>query len=56
MIVGPGILAGYTGTVTFLRRLGCDVLVLSTEQGAGAVPGIDECVVVEIDRARAPSR
>ncbi len=55
VIVGPGILAGYTGTVSFLRELGCDVLVLSTEQGAGAIPRIDECVVVDISVPRAES-
>ena len=55
VVVGPGILAGYTGTVSFLRGLGCDVLVLSTEQGAGAIPRIDECVVVDIEVPRAES-
>jgi hypothetical protein len=55
VVVGPGILAGYTGTVSFLRELGCDVLVLSTEQGAGAIPRIDECVVVDISAPEAES-
>jgi hypothetical protein len=55
VIVGPGILAGYTGTVTSLSRRGCDVLVLATEQGAGAIPRIDDCVVVDIDVPRAES-
>ena len=48
VIVGPGILAGYTGVVTFLHDLGCDVLVLATEQGAGPIPGIEKCVIVQI--------
>src|SRR4051812_24320219 len=55
VIVGPGILAGYTGTVTFLHDLGCPVLVLSTEQGAGAVPGIEHCVVVDVEVPEAES-
>jgi hypothetical protein len=55
VVVGPGILAGFTGTVSFLRELGCEVLALSTEQGAGPVPRADECVVVDIAVPRADS-
>jgi hypothetical protein len=55
VILGPGILAGYTGVVTFLHGLGCRVLVVATEHGAGPVPGIDQCEVVEIPMPRSES-
>ena len=55
VIVGPGILAGYTGIVTLLHRLGCEVLVIATEQGAGPVPGIEACTVVRISMPDAES-
>jgi hypothetical protein len=48
VIVGPGVLAGFTPMIRWLRELGCPVLVVSTARGAGAVPAEDECVVVEV--------
>src|SRR6478672_9155116 len=48
VIAGPGVLAGFTSLVGWLRELGCPVLVVSTTRGAGAVPGDGECVVVEV--------
>jgi hypothetical protein len=55
VVVGPGILAGYTDTVSFLRGLGCEVLVLSTARGAGPVPAPGECRVVEVATPAAAS-
>jgi hypothetical protein len=48
VLVGPGVLAGFTPLVGWLRELGCPVLVVSTARGAGPVPADDECVVVEV--------
>src|SRR6478736_3605506 len=48
VLVGPGVLAGFTPVVRWLRQLGCPVLVVSTARGAGPVPAADECVVVEV--------
>ena len=48
VILGPGILAGYTALVARYRELGCTVLVVSTGRGAGPVPD-DDCTVVEIE-------
>ena len=53
VILGPGVLAGYTSMVAALRERGCRVLVLSTTRGAGDVPGRDDCAVVDL--AVAPS-
>jgi hypothetical protein len=47
VVLGPGILAGYTPVIARLRALGCPVLVLSTGTGAGPVPEPGECTVVE---------
>lgn len=49
VIIGPGVLAGFTSRVAELRGQGCHVLVLSTARGAGPVPGPDECTVVELE-------
>lgn len=48
VVLGPGVLAGYTATVAALRERGCRVLVLSTTRGAGDVPGRDDCGVVDL--------
>ena len=48
VIAGPGVLAGFTSVVGWLRELGCPVLVVSTARGAGAVPDEGECLVVEV--------
>jgi hypothetical protein len=48
VVVGPGVLAGATATVAWLRALGCPVLVVSTGRGAGAVPRLEESRVVDI--------
>jgi hypothetical protein len=48
VILGPGVLAGLTPYVEWMRGLGCRTLVLSTARGAGPVPGPGECVVVEV--------
>ncbi|MFB9314944.1 hypothetical protein [Nocardioides plantarum] len=48
VILGPGILAGFTALVARLRTLGCPVLVLSTGTGAGPVPETGDCTVVEV--------
>ena len=48
VILGPGVLAGFTPYVGWLRELGCRTLVVSTARGAGPVPEPDECVVVEV--------
>ncbi len=55
VILGPGVLAGYTSTVAALRERGCRVLVLSTTRGAGDVPGRDDCAVVDLAVAPAAS-
>ena len=48
VIVGPGVLAGFTRVVGWLRELGCPVLVVATVRGAGPVPADGECEVVEV--------
>ena len=48
VVLGPGILAGFTTLVARLRALGCPVLVLSTGPGAGPVPAPGDCTVVEV--------
>src|SRR6476659_1973880 len=48
VLVGPGVLAGFTPVVNWLRELDCPVLVVSTARGAGAVPDEGECLVVEV--------
>ncbi|MFC4786648.1 hypothetical protein ACT8ZV_19390 [Nocardioides sp. MAHUQ-72] len=48
VLLGPGVLAGFTPLVGWLRELGCPVLVVSTSRGAGPVPAEGECVVVEV--------
>ena len=48
VILGPGILAGFTPLVTWFRELGCRVLVVSNGRGAGPVPAEGECVVVDV--------
>jgi hypothetical protein len=47
VVVGPGVLAGFTRWVAWLHELGCPTLVLATSRGAGPVPG-PETRVVEI--------
>jgi hypothetical protein len=47
VVVGPGVLAGFTRWVAWLHELGCPTLVLATSRGAGQVPG-PETRVVEI--------
>lgn len=48
VVVGPSILAGATQAVSWLRGLGCPVLVVSTGRGAGPIPEADDAEVVEI--------
>ena len=48
VLVGPGVLAGYTPVIGWIRELGSPVLVISTARGAGPVPAEDECTVVEV--------
>ncbi len=48
VILGPGVLAGYTRTVRWLGRLGCPVLVVATARGAGPLPGPEEYAAVQI--------
>lgn len=48
VVVGPSILAGTTAVVSWLRELGCPVLVVSTGRGAGPVPEPDQAEIVEI--------
>ncbi|MCW2767153.1 MAG: hypothetical protein JWO11_3112 [Nocardioides sp.] len=48
VLLGPGILAGFTPLVAWLRELGCPVLVVSNARGAGAIPAEGDCVVVEV--------
>ena len=47
VLLGPGILAGFTPTAIRLHELGCRVLVVSTGRGAGPVPDPRTCEVVE---------
>ncbi len=49
VILGPGVLAAFTSTVTELRGHGCRVLVLATARGAGPVPAPEECTIVELE-------
>lgn len=48
VILGPGLLAGYTRTVRWLGVLGCPVLVVATGRGAGPLPGPEEYAAVRI--------
>lgn len=48
VILGPGVLAGYTRPVRWLGALGCPVLVVATGRGAGPVPDPDEYTLVRI--------
>ena len=48
VLLGPGILAGYTTLVERLVALGCPVLVLVTGTGAGALPPPGSCTVVDV--------
>jgi hypothetical protein len=48
VILGPGVLAGYTRTTRWLRGLDCPVLVVSTMRGAGSLPADHEYDAVEI--------
>ncbi|MCW2795799.1 hypothetical protein [Nocardioides sp.] len=48
VVLGPGILAGYTSLVTWFRELGSPALVVSNARGAGPVPAEGDCVVVEV--------
>jgi len=38
VIVGPGVLAGYTKTIEWFQELGCPVLVMATSRGVGPLP------------------
>ncbi|MEJ7793936.1 MAG: hypothetical protein WKF50_00145 [Nocardioides sp.] len=48
VILGPGVLAGFTRPVRWLGALGCPVLVLATARGAGPVPEPDEYTLTRI--------
>ena len=48
VLMGPGVLAGYTNQVGWFRDLGCPVLVVATARGAGPIPAPDDCELVEI--------
>jgi hypothetical protein len=48
VVMGPGVLAGFTSQVEWFRDLGCPVLVVATGRGAGALPQTGDCEVVEI--------
>ena len=48
VLFGPGVLAGYTPVIGWMRDLGCPVLVVATARGAGPVPEDGECTVVEV--------
>jgi hypothetical protein len=48
VVLGPGVLAGFTPSVAWLRDLGCRCLVLSTSRGAGPVPSAEDCEVVPL--------
>ncbi|WP_134767549.1 hypothetical protein [Nocardioides sp. 1609] len=48
VVLGPGILAGWTPAVARHAALGSPVLVLSTGRGAGPVPDDGACRVVEV--------
>ncbi|GAA5151243.1 hypothetical protein GCM10023340_29790 [Nocardioides marinquilinus] len=49
VVLGPGVLAGFTPLVARLRALGCPVLVLATGRGVGAVPAPQDCTVVDVE-------
>ncbi len=49
VLLGPSVLAAYTGTVPLLRTLGCPVLVVSTARGAGPVPDAGSVTVIELE-------
>ena len=55
VILGPGVLAGYTRVVRWLGQLGCPVLVVATMRGAGPVPAADEFELVEVVPPRTTS-
>ena len=55
VILGPGVLAGFTPYVAWLCELGCRTLVLSTTRGAGPVPAADGCEVVDVEPPPAAS-
>jgi hypothetical protein len=38
VVVGPGVLAGYTRTIEWFQELGCPVLVMATTRGVGPLP------------------
>ena len=48
VVLGPGVLAGYTRAVRWLGVLGCPVLVVATARGAGPLPGREEYDVVQV--------
>lgn len=48
VLLGPGILAGFTTLVEQLVALGCPVLVLVTGTGAGALPPPGSCTLVDV--------
>lgn len=48
VVVGPGILAGRTELVSWIREAGGRVLVLATARGAGQIPADHECLVVDV--------
>ena len=48
VILGPGVLAGFTRPVRWLGALGCPVLVLATARGAGPVPEPQEYALTRI--------
>ena len=49
VVLGPGVLAGYTRPVRWLGALGCPVLVLATARGAGPVPEPDEYTLTRLE-------
>ncbi|MGZ5403827.1 MAG: hypothetical protein ACXWDL_04205, partial [Nocardioides sp.] len=49
VILGPGVLAGLTRPVRWLGSLGCPVLVLATDRGAGPVPEPEEYSLTRIE-------
>jgi hypothetical protein len=55
VILGPGVLAGYTRVVRWLGQLGCPVLVVSTMRGAGPLPADHEYELVEVVPPRTTS-
>ena len=49
VILGPGILAGRTEFVAWVREVGGTALALSTALGAGPKPAEGDCVVVDVE-------